>query len=81
MQYRKLGKTGLEVSAISIGLWAIGGDAWGPVADTDSLAAMQRAWELGINFYDTADVYGRSRSEGLLARFLKNVPRDRFYIN
>ena len=80
MQYRKLGKTGLEVSAISIGLWAIGGDAWGPVEDADSLAAMQKAWELGVNFYDTADVYGRGRSEGLLARFLKTVPRDKIYI-
>lgn len=80
MQYRKLGKTGLEVSAISIGLWAIGGDAWGPVEDADSLAAMQKAWELGVNFYDTADVYGRGRSEGLLARFLENVPRDRIHI-
>ena len=80
MQYRILGKTGLRVSAVSIGLWAIGGDAWGPVNDEDSLAAMQKAWELGVNFYDTADVYGRGRSETLVARFLKNVPRDKVYV-
>jgi aryl-alcohol dehydrogenase-like predicted oxidoreductase len=80
MEYRVLGKTGLNVSTVSIGLWAIGGDAWGPVNDEDSLAAMQKAWELGVNFYDTADVYGRGRSEGLLARFVKNVPRDKIYI-
>jgi myo-inositol catabolism protein IolS len=80
MQYRVLGKTGLNVSAVSIGLWAIGGDAWGPVNDEDSLAAMQKAWELGVNFFDTADVYGRGRSEKLLARFLKNVPRDKIYV-
>jgi myo-inositol catabolism protein IolS len=80
MQYRTLGKIGLSVSAVSIGLWAIGGDAWGPVNDEESLAAMQKAWELGVNFYDTADVYGRGRSEGLLARFLKTVPRDKVCI-
>src|SRR5215216_4068720 len=80
MEYRILGKTGLEVSAVGIGLWAIGGDAWGPVNDEDSLAAMQKAWELGVNFFDTADVYGRGRSEGLVAQFLKNVPRDKIYI-
>jgi myo-inositol catabolism protein IolS len=80
MQYRILGKTGLNVSIIGMGLWAIGGDAWGPVDDENSLAAMQKAWELGVNFYDTADVYGRGRSEGLLARFLKNVPRDKIYV-
>jgi myo-inositol catabolism protein IolS len=80
MQYRVLGKTGLKVSAVGIGLWAIGGDAWGPVNDEDSLAAMQKAFELGVNFYDTADVYGRGRSEGLLARFLKTVSRDKIYI-
>ena len=80
MQYRMLGKTGLNVSVVSIGLWAIGGDAWGPVDDQDSLAAMQKAWELGVNFFDTADVYGRGRSEGLVAQFLKNVPRDKIYI-
>ena len=80
MQYRMLGKTGLKVSEVSIGLWAIGGDAWGPVNDQDSLAAMQKAWELGVNFFDTADVYGRGRSEGLVAQFLKNVPRDKIYI-
>jgi len=80
MQYRMLGKTGLKVSEVSIGLWAIGGDAWGPVDDQDSLAAMQKAWEFGVNFFDTADVYGRGRSEGLVAQFLKNVPRDKIYI-
>ena len=56
MKYRELGKTGLQVSEVSLGLWAIGGDAWGPVQDHDSLAAIQRAWELGVNFFDTADV-------------------------
>lgn len=80
MKYRILGKTGLSVSEISIGLWAIGGDAWGPVDDRDSLAAIQRARDLGVNFFDTADVYGRGHSETLLAQFLKTVPREKVFV-
>jgi aryl-alcohol dehydrogenase-like predicted oxidoreductase len=67
MQYRPLGRTGWNVSTISFGAWAIGG-TWGPVADVDSLKALHRAVELGVNFFDTADVYGDGRSEELLAR-------------
>ncbi len=80
MNYRTLGKTGLHVSEVSLGLWAVGGDAWGPVDDSDSLAAIQRAWELGVNFFDTADVYGRGHSEEILAQFLKTVPREQVYV-
>ncbi len=68
MQYRELGRTGWEVSTISLGCWAIGG-SWGPVDDDESLAALHRAAELGVNFFDTADRYGDGRSERLLARF------------
>jgi myo-inositol catabolism protein IolS len=68
MEYRDLGRTGLKVSEIGFGAWAIGGDAWGPVEDADSLAAIERALELGINFIDTADVYGDGRSESLVSR-------------
>ncbi len=71
MEYRDLGRTGLRVSTIGMGCWAIGGDAWGPVQDRDSLAAIQRALELGINLFDTADVYGRGRSEELVGRALE----------
>ena len=67
MQYRELGRTGWKVSAISFGAWAIGG-SWGEVEDTESLAALHRAVELGVNFFDTADVYGDGRSERLLAK-------------
>lgn len=80
MKYRPLGKTTLQVSEIGLGLWAIGGDAWGPVDDGESLAAIRRAWDLGVNFFDTADVYGRGHSEALLGRFLKTVPRDQIYV-
>jgi aryl-alcohol dehydrogenase-like predicted oxidoreductase len=80
MKYRTLGKSCLEVSAVSVGMWAIGGDAWGPVEDGDSLAAIRRAWELGVNFYDTADVYGRGHSERILAKLISEVPREKIYV-
>jgi len=67
MQYRELGRTGFKVSTISFGAWAIGG-TWGPVEDSESLAALHRAVDLGVNFFDTADVYGDGRSEQLLAK-------------
>src|SRR5512143_2704493 len=70
MQYRELGRTGWSVSTISFGAWAIGG-TWGNVKDEESLAALRRALELGVNFFDTADVYGDGRSEQLLARLRK----------
>jgi aryl-alcohol dehydrogenase-like predicted oxidoreductase len=70
MQYRPLGRTGWKVSTISFGAWAIGG-TWGPVQDDESLAALNRAIDLGVNFIDTADVYGDGRSERLIAQLKK----------
>ena len=67
MEYRELGRTGWKVSAVSIGTWAMG-DAWGDVDDSESMAALHKAVDLGVNFFDTADVYGDGRSERLLAR-------------
>lgn len=78
MIYRKLGKTGWQVSSISFGAWAIGGD-WGHVDDEKSLAALHRAVDLGVNFFDTADVYGDGRSEKLLAR-LRRERSENIYI-
>ena len=78
MEYRALGRTGWTVSTVSFGSWAIGG-TWGPVKDTDSLAALHRAVEMGVNFFDTADVYGDGRSERLLAQLRHSHP-DRLYI-
>src|SRR5258705_3850481 len=72
MKYRELGRTGWSVSPISFGTWAIG-SAWGDVEDKESLAALNRAVDLGVNFFDTADVYGDGRSERLLAQ----LKRDR----
>lgn len=67
MNYRELGRTGWRVSEVSFGAWAIGG-SWGDTEDTESLDALRRAADLGVNFFDTADVYGDGRSERLLAR-------------
>jgi aryl-alcohol dehydrogenase-like predicted oxidoreductase len=78
MEYRKLGKTGWNISAISFGAWAIG-SAWGTVNDKDSINALHRALDLGVNFFDTADVYGDGRSERLLAQ-LKKDRKETFII-
>src|SRR3954451_6454510 len=79
MKYRSLGRTGFSVSEISFGAWAIGG-AWGDVSDDESLAALNRAIDLGVNFIDTADVYGDGRSERLVAQVRKDRPRDTIYL-
>jgi aryl-alcohol dehydrogenase-like predicted oxidoreductase len=71
MKYRRLGRTGWEVSEISFGAWAIGG-AWGHVSDEDALAALHKAVDCGVNFIDTADVYGDGRSERLIAQLRRN---------
>ncbi len=70
MQYRELGRTGFKVSTVSFGAWAIGG-TWGSVDDSESMAALHRAADKGVNFFDTADVYGDGRSERLMARLRK----------
>ncbi|PWT87276.1 MAG: aldo/keto reductase [Blastocatellia bacterium] len=79
MEYRQLGRTPWRVSTISFGCWAIGGDAWGNVGETEALAALHRAVDLGVNFFDTADVYGDGRSEQLLAK-LKNERNEEIII-
>src|SRR6266567_8533522 len=78
MEYRELGRTGWQVSAVSFGAWAIGG-AWGNVDDRESLAALHRAVDLGVNFFDTADVYGDGLSERLLGQ-LKRERREEIII-
>src|SRR5450432_1941353 len=70
MRYRVLGRTGWKVSEISFGAWAIGG-SWGQVSDEDAMAALYKAIDSGVNFIDTADVYGDGRSERLIARLKK----------
>ena len=85
---RTLGRSGIEVSALGMGCWAIGGPftgfsslqlGWGVVNDPTSLEALQTALDLGVNFYDTADVYGVGHSEKLLSKAFKGI-RDQVVI-
>jgi aryl-alcohol dehydrogenase-like predicted oxidoreductase len=74
MQKRRLGKSGIEVSPLGFGCWAIGGpftmfglsDGWGEVDDFESIRAIHKAVDLGVNFFDTADAYGTGHSEEVL---------------
>jgi aryl-alcohol dehydrogenase-like predicted oxidoreductase len=78
MNYRTLGSTGLQVSEVGFGAWAIGGTSeaagtqwgWGETPEADAIAAIHKARELGVNFFDTADVYGNGRSEEILGKAL-----------
>lgn len=75
MQYRELGRTGYKVSEVSFGAWAIGG-SWGTVSEEDALAALHKAIDMGVNFIDTADVYGDGRSERIIGKVLKERDED-----
>ena len=79
MQYRRLGKTGREVSAIGFGAWAIGAD-WGIVDDAESLRALHAAADAGMTLIDTADVYGDGRSEKVIGKFLRERSGERFFV-
>jgi aryl-alcohol dehydrogenase-like predicted oxidoreductase len=79
MEYRRLGRTDMSVSAISFGAWAIGG-FWGPVDDAESMRALHAAVDAGVNFIDTADVYGNGHSERLVARLRRERPRDTIWV-
>jgi aryl-alcohol dehydrogenase-like predicted oxidoreductase len=79
MEYRQLGGTDMRVSAIGFGAWAIGG-AWGPSDDRESLRALEAAVDAGVNFLDTADVYGDGRSERLIARLRRERPGQTIHV-
>jgi aryl-alcohol dehydrogenase-like predicted oxidoreductase len=78
MQYRKLGRTGLEISDVGYGAWGIGGRQWQGGTDDESIRALHRAFELGLNFIDTALAYGEGHSERLVAQVLKTAPHRIF---
>jgi aryl-alcohol dehydrogenase-like predicted oxidoreductase len=89
MVYRAFGKTEWQISRIGLGCWQFGGaimldgrpDGWSGVNDDESFATIKRAADLGVNFFDTADMYGWGHSEELLGRALKEIGnRDRYYI-
>jgi len=79
MHYRPLGRTGMNVSVISFGAWAIGG-FWGAVDDRESMRALHAAIDAGVNFIDTADVYGDGRSERLVAQLKRERPGETIWV-
>jgi aryl-alcohol dehydrogenase-like predicted oxidoreductase len=79
MKYRTFGRLGWQVSEIGFGAWAIGG-GWGTQRDEESLAALNRALDIGCNFIDTAQGYGNGRSEQLIGKVLKARKSDRIYV-
>src|SRR4051812_30519178 len=79
MNYRTFGRIGWKVSDIGFGAWAIGG-SWGPQSDNDSVAALNRALDLGCNFIDTAQGYGDGKSERIIAEVLKSRKGERGYV-
>jgi aryl-alcohol dehydrogenase-like predicted oxidoreductase len=79
MRYRTLGRTGWNISEVGFGAWAIGG-SWGKPDDAESMAALHRALDAGVNFFDTADVYGDGHSERLIARLRRERAGEPFYV-
>jgi aryl-alcohol dehydrogenase-like predicted oxidoreductase len=80
MLYRKFGKLGWEISEIGLGTYAIGG-YWGPTDDKESLEVIEKSFELGVNFFDTADIYGRGKSERFIRElFVDNGLRTKIFI-
>jgi len=80
MEYRKLGETNLEVSAITFGAWAAGGWMWGGNDDQQAINAMKAAYDLGITSIDTAPIYGQGKSEELVGQAIKGIARDKVQI-
>lgn len=80
MKQRPFGRDSVGVGEVGLGCWQLGGDQWGDVSDADALATLHAAADAGTNFLDTADVYGAGRSETLVGRFLRERPRDTFFV-
>lgn len=78
MKRRLFNRTGIEVSEIGLGCWQLGGSDWGALNDESAFAILDAALEGGVNFFDTADVYGDGRSESLIGRFLRERKRQVF---
>ncbi len=79
LKTRTLGKSGIQVTEIGMGLWAAGGEGWGPTDDRAVLDAIDVALDAGVNFFDTSDVYGAGHSEELLGQAMRGR-RDRFIV-
>lgn len=76
MEYRSLGDSGLRVSEVMLGTWAMGGSHWGPTDDTESIAAIKRAIDIGMSAMDTAPGYGHGHAEELVGEAIKGYPRE-----
>ncbi len=77
---RILGKTNISVAEVGLGLWAVSGSEWGTVEDRETFAAIDKALDMGVNFFDTADIYGNGHSEELLGQAMKGR-RDKFIVS
>src|SRR3989339_108016 len=82
MRYRTFGRLGWKVSEIGFGAWAIGGDAWGKVEDSESVKTLHEALDSGVNFIDTAQAYGNGHSEELIGKALaeRGSGGERIYV-
>jgi L-galactose dehydrogenase len=80
MEYRVLGKTGLKVSALSLGASSLGGGVFGDVEESEAIRTVHVALDLGINLIDVSPFYGLTRAETVLGKALRGIPRDRYYL-
>jgi aryl-alcohol dehydrogenase-like predicted oxidoreductase len=81
MELRECGRSGLKLSRLGLGCWAFGGgEYWGPQDPSDVDAVVRRAFERGVTYFDTAEVYNEGRSEAALGRALRGLPRDRVVV-
>ena len=80
MKYRTLGKSGIKVSEIGFGAWTLGLEWWGKkISDDEGIRMLKRAYDLGINFFETADMYGKGKSEKLIAEAFKGMRNEVVY--
>lgn len=79
MKYKRFGRTNMNVSVVGLGAWEIGGN-WGPIEEEHALKLLNLAYINGVNFFDTAPVYGFGKSEEVIGKFLNQIPRDKVYI-
>ncbi|MGM0620470.1 MAG: aldo/keto reductase [Bacteroidota bacterium] len=80
MDYRKIGKSDLELSTITFGAWAAGGWMWGGTEQNDSVNAIKAAYDLGVTSIDTAPIYGQGTSEEIVGEAIKDIPRDKVQV-
>jgi len=80
MEYRKLGKSDLELSTVTFGAWAAGGWMWGGTDRQDAIRAIRESYKLGVTSIDTAPIYGQGESEEIVGEAIKGIPRDKIQI-